>query len=516
MKNKYNNQNKNPVTMYNMQIELIKKYGLTEDHVFSYENLMQLLDQSIGKSLGEVDKNKVFDKTISNPKITGIAGDVVEQSILGYKPDSEQRPDILIDTEPYEVKTTGIKHSKEKDKKHEYEAKEPMSITAVSVNTITKENFESSHFWMKLKNMLIIYYLYDADETVPAKDYARFPLKGYELHHFDENDIEILKNDWNIVHDFIKDLQDKYDNPENEYHRISSELRDKLMYIDTAPKWPNSPRFRLKRSFVSSFVQSYFSDKLEDLPEKYTSYSSLDEKLHKLTEQYKGKTVKELVSIFKIPIKNENKLTKNVCEPIIVKMLGGNSGKLNDISIFQNAGIIAKTVCLSSKEKRTEDTKFSPIDFGEIKNKSLSFEDSQTYDDFMNHQILCIIFQEKDEKQEFKDNKFLGFKRLQVSNEFIQKDVQNTWNTIRYLVNENKLVETPLTKSNGELRVNKTGVISTFINFPKSQDNIVFVRGSGSDSTAKPLLINGIKMYKQYLWIKGSYIVGLLKKIDYL
>lgn len=34
------------------------------------------------KTLGEVDTNRVFDRTKANPKITGIAGDVIEQSVL--------------------------------------------------------------------------------------------------------------------------------------------------------------------------------------------------------------------------------------------------------------------------------------------------------------------------------------------------------------------------------------------------------------------------------------------------
>lgn len=38
----------------------------------------------VNKTLGQVDVNNVFARTITHPKITGIAGDVVEQSILGY------------------------------------------------------------------------------------------------------------------------------------------------------------------------------------------------------------------------------------------------------------------------------------------------------------------------------------------------------------------------------------------------------------------------------------------------
>ena len=82
------------------------------DRKFSREELIELLDAAMGKTLGEVDINHVFDKTIGHPKITGIAGDVVEQSILGFDPDNLAEPDIDVDGELIEVKTTGIRKSK--------------------------------------------------------------------------------------------------------------------------------------------------------------------------------------------------------------------------------------------------------------------------------------------------------------------------------------------------------------------------------------------------------------------
>lgn len=70
------------------------------------------------------------------------------------------------------------------------------------------------------------------------------------------------------------------------------------MYIDTAPKWPNPPRFRLKRSAVTAMVQSYFNNaQFEELKEHLNSFSEFDQKLHDLTMKYQGKTIAELISI---------------------------------------------------------------------------------------------------------------------------------------------------------------------------------------------------------------------------
>ena len=45
---------------------------------FSRDKLIEILDATKDRTLGEVDKNNVFRKTITKPKITGIAGDVIE------------------------------------------------------------------------------------------------------------------------------------------------------------------------------------------------------------------------------------------------------------------------------------------------------------------------------------------------------------------------------------------------------------------------------------------------------
>ena len=46
------------------------------------------------KTLGEVDKSHQFARTEKSEKITGIAGDVIEQSVFGYERDSKQECDI--------------------------------------------------------------------------------------------------------------------------------------------------------------------------------------------------------------------------------------------------------------------------------------------------------------------------------------------------------------------------------------------------------------------------------------
>lgn len=497
-------------------------------HEFSRVQLDDILKNAVNKTLGEVDVNNVFHRTITNPKITGIAGDVVEQSVLGYPADSAKDADLLVDGVPTELKTTGIREPK-KDNGYIYEAKEPMSITAVSPDSIVKEEFETSSFWHKLEHTLLVYYHYDSPVTVKAADYANFFIKGYQFHEFTPEEREILKNDWLIVRDFIRHLQSEYINPKTEYPRISSELRKQLMMIDTAPKWPNPPRFRLKRAAVSTLVQKHFGTKLEQLNETYSSFEELDAELHKLTVKYQGKTVHELMEMLNIPIVLNSKedVQKGVSEQIIIKMFGGEAKKLSKIELFSKVGLIPKTIVQTKKGTKTEDMKLFTINFdewisdefetdeGEI--VPMTFENSFVYNYFSEHQFLCILFEEPSTSAPLLDNKFLGFKRLLINEHILNTEVRSTWERIRHLIKNNLLVDVPELKKDGTQKVGPvTGIPSSAPNFPKSTEANFFIKGTSKDASVKPLNINGVKMYNQQLWIRGSIVVEMLEDIDFI
>ena len=481
---------------------------MTNSHFFHKDEITRILDGCLNKTLGEVDSNNVFDRTIKHPKITGIAGDVIEQSVLGYPPDIRQEPDLDIDGVKTELKTTGMRR-----KGSRYDAKEPMSITAVSPDTIVNETFLDSNFWHKLEHMLFVYYLYDSPSPVKAAQYADFPIKGYQFHEFDEEDQEILKNDWEIVRDFIRYLQDEYEDYEDEYPRISHELRPKLMYIDTAPKWPNRPRFRLKRAVVSSIIQEHFGEGLEQLPGKYTTFSEIDKTLHDLSEKYKGKTIGELIDLLDIEVTRVN---KSIGEAIIVKMFGGKSKKMQSIELFRKAGIIGKTITLTERGLRKEDMKFFTIDFDEFDNEDIEFEDSQFYDYFANNRFLCILFQKPDSDAKMIENKFLGFKMIEFSQEFVENDVKIAWERIKDLIVNDKLEDVISLDRFGNPRINSRGNVMSAPNFPKSSEGNVFVRGTSSTSDVKPLNVNGVQMYRQQIWVKGLYLVDKLNNEQYI
>lgn len=478
----------------------------TPDRIFTRSKITSILDSIKGKTFREIDSKGLMSKASDIKKITGIAGDVIEQSVLGCSPDSGQRPDLLVDGIPTELKTIGIRMKRENGKMS-YEAKEPMTVTAVSIPTITGEVFLDSSLWHKLNHLLIVFYEYASESTVPASAYADFPILGYCFHEFTEDDREILEHDWTAVRDFITELNG-FPTPENEYGRLSYELRPVLSVLDTSPKYPHPPRFRLKRSFVTSIVQQSLSGR-KGPPS--VSFHELDMACRSMTKVYGGRTIKDLAMEFGI-----EGASKSIASAIVSRMFEGSPKRISDIELFKKLSLNVKTVKLSSKGKRTEDMKLFIIDFGEISMDGIEFEDSEFYEYFSEHQLLCPIFEESDAEGILEDARFMGFKRLFFTESFIQNDVRSTWEDIRRIVVNGELRCTAMVDAAGRPRINGLGEPMMSINLPKSRDGAVFVRGGGANSRDRVEIVPGVLALRQYLWIKGKAITSLLDGLPFL
>ena len=486
-------------------------------HEFKRKDLESILDNIKGKSLGEVDVNNVFSKTETFTKVTGIAGDVIEQSVLGLHADSEQKPDIVVDGVETELKSTGLKRAKRGE--FPIDAKEPMSITAVSPDSIIYEEFGDSALWHKLANMLIVYYLYDSDKTVLAAEYARFPIQGYQFHAFSEEDKKVLQSDWEIVRDFIRMVNQDVADPKSRYPEISK-LREYMMFMDTAPKYPNPPRFRLKRSVVGTIAQKHFGKDFELLQggNRFSTYEGLYGILRSFTSEHRGRSVKDIAACLGLELRRCKKgvVYKSITERVLTAAFGAKSGRLKDIDIFAKIGILPKTIVISPSGTRTEDIKLGAIDFAEWTDMSINFEESSVYDYFANQVMLFSIFQEPYARSALEDNIFLGFKRITFSDGFIYANVKPTWDRVRELVNNNELMVTETISKYGRARINKSGTVMEATNFPKSKDYIVFLRGTAQDSSKKTYTLNGLSMYPQNFWIKGTILVEMLSKIEFI
>ena len=503
------------------------KNEIDSSRIFTKEQVLSLLNAAMGKTLLEADSRHLFVQYESMDKVTGLAGNIVEQSILGCKPDNRQDVDIFIDGEGYEIKTTGMVVPKDKNSAYLYECKEPVSVTAVSIQKIVNEEFESSNFWHKLERILWVYYWYKAESTVKPVGYKPFPLLKFQLFEFDEDDKLRLKHDWLLVRDFLISIHKEYPTEEgrkSQYPSLSSKLRKVLLVIDTAPKYPNPPRFRLKRDFATQVAGVLFSKKgkepLVKLSKPIIDYSDIDSKCEELNRLYSGKTFKEIANMLKVSISvpksvahhrkvesQDNVISvKNFAEYVVLRMFDSNATSLNKIEDFVKIGIVAKSLPLWPSGKPKESMKLFTANFKEWMEES-DFEESFLHDYFTEHQFLFIAYQYD------KGIRFKGFKRVVIPDEFIYNDVKKFWIEVRSLIRENRLCIVKSFRKDGTPIINKSGEQREAPNFPKEKKFNVFMRGSAKESIEKlkTLELNGLRMIPQEVWLSKRATLSLFE-----
>lgn len=510
--------------------------AVSVDRIYTKEFVYNLLESVKGKTLGEVDSSHQFARTAKSEKITGIAGDVVEQSVFKYAKDSKQECDIEIDGVLTELKTTGVRVPKSELKYAHGKtgaaynvhlgAKEGISITNVTFEPTIQTDFLTSHFWEKSEHLLIVFYEYQSYDVVPASSYAKFPIVDYCYNEFSEEEQAKLRNDWEIVRDYLQGIYTSYPKAdERNKHLVgfTHVLRSDLMLIELVPGFKQkssgsyqSPRYRLKKTFVDYIVRGHFDKsraKTEiSLGESFSSFAQLDARCHILSLKYKGKTLPQLKSLLNIDAD-----AKDIAAKCVLRMFDANCSKLNQISDFTKAGIIAKTITMTPEGGRTEDMKLKHIDFEEWADRDVEFEESDVYDYFCEHSFLCPIFCEYNSNDQSKTT-FEGFKRFAFDEAFIEAEVKRTWEDSRHLIHRNELVWEYELDKEGNKRRNKSGSYKGAPNFPKSADYKVFFRGGNNDSSdaAKTECVNGVRMLPQFFWLKGSYIANKLQEISYL
>ena len=528
--------------------------AVSDDRKYTKDFVYHLLEGVKGKTLGEVDKSHQFARTAKSEKITGIAGDVVEQSVFGYEKDSKQECDIEIDGVLTELKTTGVRVPKSELKKAQgksgvaynvyLSAKEGISITAVTFEPDIQKDFLTSHFWEKAEHLLIVFYEYKSYDVVPASAYANFPIVDYCYNTFTEEERLKLQNDWEIVRNYLQNIYDRFSSfDEKKEHLVgfTHKLRPNLLLIELVPgfkKRPSGtyqkPRYRLKQTFVDHLVRGHFNNSRSsseiNLKEPFSSFKQLDEKCHMLTEKYKGKNIGELAALFGIDSDN-----KDVAARCVLKMFGTDATRLNQISDFNKTGIIAKTITTTPRGGRTEDMKLMHIDFGEWADRDVDFIESNVYNYFCEHSFLFPIFCERGDMSSRKANEtefayekrikeanllttFEGFKRFAFDDNFIEENVKKTWEDSRNLIFRNELKWEYEYDKEGNIRVNDSGSCMGAPNFPKSSDYNVFFRGGANVSNDKTRteVVNGIRMLPQFVWLKGTFIANKLKEISYI
>lgn len=331
----------------------------------------------------------------------GGLGTSVEYYHYDYEPNSESRPDFP--EAGVELKCTPLKLLEDGS----MGSKERLVLNIINFIEEAKKTFETSSFWNKNKFLLLMFYLHES-----GIDPVNMLFKLIRTWEFPEEDLKIIRDDWNKIHSMI--LEGKAD-----------ELTEGLTFYLTAcmkgrkagenmRKQPFSERlaqqraYSLKSGYINKIILTSYLDanlrqqlnispkRLNDLQKKYSSENivksvkaykrgeTFEELIERRMKPYYGKTVAQIVKQLNVEINPSPKdFAYHVCRAI----LGVKSKKIQE---FENAGVSLKTIALeANRDKIKESMSFPYIRFVDIVNQN--WEESEWYN-LLASRFFFVVF----------------------------------------------------------------------------------------------------------------------------
>jgi DNA mismatch repair protein MutH len=442
-----------------------------------------------------------YAETHARPEFKGGMGNLVEECYFGYKANSHAEADF---TEAgVELKVTPYKRVKKG-----FSAKERLVLTMINYFDVAKETtFEISHLWMKIKLMLLVWYLHengvnDIDATV---DYV-------QLFTPPADDLEIIKGDYKKIVDKIKD---------GRAHELSE---GDTMYLGACTKGAKGsdrreqpfsvtlakPRaFSFKNSYMTYILNQYIRPgkvTYEPILRASDGLTDFEDYVMCKIDRYQQLSLLELCKLFAISEKQRK--AKNLEAMLAFRMLGI---KGNHAEEFEKAGIVVKTIRIDENGKIKENMSFPCFNFVDL---SAEEWENSIFGDYLRETRFFFVVYRKD---------FSGMLHLCGSQFWnipyadLEGDVRTVWESTRDIVREGRMA----------IHIDAKGTVTN--NFPKqSQNRVAHVRPHGRnredtyplpEGTCLQVTQGGVygwvddtRYTKQSFWLNNSYILSQLNR----
>lgn len=414
----------------------------------------------------------------NNPRSKGSLGQLIEKHFFFYDINSNSEADfneagIELKVTPYTIKNNG-----------DLRAKERLVLSIINyMNDYQEEDFLKSHVYKKCALMLLIYYLYE-----PNKERLDYLIKYINLFQFPEEDLEIIKNDYKIIIDKIKN---------GKAHELSE---GDTNYLGACTKGVNANSLReqpfnnekamqrafcLKNSYMSYILNHYITNKTAEYESVIKDASILKKQtleqyiLDKLRPYY-NQDVEFLKTKFDIPYQFSNK-------SFTYLLAKGMLNVVNDkIEEFEKANIKIKAIRLRPDGMPKESMSFPTFKYTKIVNEE--WLDSELYETFSTTKYLFMVYQYIDENT-------LIFKKAMfwnVPEKDLNSEIKRVWS------------ETITRIKNNE-----------YDNLPKiSESPILHVRPHAQNSNDTYPTLDGKKAIKKCFWLNASYIKKQIESED--
>jgi len=469
----------------------------------SYDNsdvdsIVTHANKLVGKTINNIITSSPY-KNVYKTKDKGNIGKIIEKHWFDIEPNSSPLPDF--EKVGIELKIIPLLQQKTK-----IAVKERTKICSIDYNKLILETWEQSHAKKKLNKILFIYYLYNKESIKNSL------IKKVDLWELGQDNNEfIIKYDWLSVQQKVK---------EGYAHELSESSckvlapsrsgsggknkngKPKDLVIQPIQKYRKGA---LKRSF--SLKQSFTNQRWNELNNRI-EYESIINSLNIKTfekfediilnaiNKFKGKSIKELSSIFGL---NQMNRSKSQIATIIKKCIGFQSVKSN-IKEFEQLGIILKTVSV----KRTNNYPFEAISFPTMSLKDLIEEDweESTFKNYINKILFIPIYHDGLALNE----KYLGKSFFWSPTREEERIIKTEWKEYKNEVLSGKCKITKV------INKSKRGFKEVSKLSKESETSIIHMRPHGRDSNDRDEDTLGNSIVKQCFWLNKKFIQKLLNE----
>ncbi len=445
----------------------------------SKESIVQYALNLKGKTFKDVllsDLNTTDkDKTLlleyyNNPRLKGSLGQLIEKHFFFYDINSKSEADfneagVELKVTPYIIKSNG-----------ELRAKERLVLSIINyMKDYKEEDFLKSHVYKKCTLMLLIYYLYE-----PNKERLDYLITYIKLFQFIEKDLEIIKNDYKIIIDKIKNGKaDEISEGDTNYLGACTKgaNSDSLREQPFSNQKAMQRAFCLKNSYMSYILNHYIVSHTEEYESVVKDAHILKEKtleqyiISKL-EPYYNQDISFLKHKFHIPYQITNKsftylLAKGMLEVVNEK-----------IEEFEKANIKIKAIRLKLDGTPKESMSFPTFQYTEIVKEN--WLNSEFYETFSTTKYLFIIYQ-------YIDDNNLIFKKAMfwnVPEKDLNTEIKRVWENTTEKIKNNE-----------------------YDNLPKiSESPILHVRPHARNAQDTYPTLDGKQAIKKCFWLNANYI----------
>ncbi len=351
--------------------------------ISSPDSLLEFARGLSGKTLSEVvDMSKVVENTRNKGDLGRMVEKYYYQVITDDTTHLPDFPDAGV-----ELKTTGVL----KRSDGSYKAKERLVLTMINYMNLVSEQWETSSLMEKCSLMLLLFYLYEKDLSIFDRRFVLHPI----LFKFPEEDVEIIKRDWEIIRQKIKDGKAHELSEGDTFYlgacrKGSGGIKEKLRNQPNSSILAKSRAFSLKPSYVNRIIEGNTSEVgILDV----TAEITIEDATYNKFKPYLGKTVEEISNI--LDFHKQGKNDKGFYRNLTMRILGGNKRKIPE---FEKAGIELKTIRVNKNWMPAEHMSFPAFKYMEIVNEE--WEDSSFYEK-IERRFLFVIFKE-DENNELR------------------------------------------------------------------------------------------------------------------